>query len=388
MFNYNAFLLVYDWVGVHCEDAFPEESLILVLYLHQVDAALQVGSKGLLLLFGVFVGIIRSAVQQIDCHIIAREELIAGMNLLVDAAGNLCEDLRLGHFRELIKPVVDGRHCFVVDAALLSEDASLHVVEVVLFALLERRIVALLLELLSFEVIAGIVLIADAERHDVELLESVDDAAFSSHRKHLEQRLLRLVATVLGSSFALCNPDVFVLLRNGVMHVAAHSLTALQEFPRTEPPFDRKGFIELDERLNPRIDEEVVADGYLTSRRELVLVEHEVEDGAVEHNVAMIADEGVTLGARRDAAVGEATATAAFAKDMLQHGLDEPQLELKRCIDADKSQAEKAVSHPARHPGNKAFQHPGELPVGKKTLDGLLYLAFRKGADLIEFIDH
>ena len=57
-----------------------------------------------------------------------------------------------------------------MDTSLLSEDACLHVVQVVLLALLERRIVALHLELLRFQVIARVVLVADAERHEVELL--------------------------------------------------------------------------------------------------------------------------------------------------------------------------------------------------------------------------
>ena len=217
------------------------------------------------------------------------------MYLQVDAAGYLSEDFRLRQVRDFVEPGVDAGQGFVVDASLLPEDAGLHVVQVVLLALLERRIVPLHLELLCLEVVAGVVLVADAERHEVKVLEPVHDAAFASHRKHLEERLLRLVATVLGSAFALGNPDVLVLLVDGIVHVAAHGLTALQELPWAEAPFDCEGFVELDERLYPGIDEEVVADGNLAGRGEAVLVKHKVEDSAVEHDVAMVADEGVAL---------------------------------------------------------------------------------------------
>jgi len=382
------FLFVNDWVGVHREDAFPQESLVFVLDLHQVDAALQVGFEGLLVRFGVLICVVRSVVEQIEGNVIAREKLIARMYLLVDAASDLCEDLCLGHFREFVQPGVDARKGFVVDASLLSEDASLHVVEVVLLRLLERRIVPLHLELLRLEVVTGIVLVADTERHEVELLESLYDRAFARHREHLQQGLLCLVATVLGSALALRYPNVLVLLLNGIVHVAAHLLTAFEEFSRAQSPFDRKGFIELDERLNPRIDEKIIANRNLASRREFVLVQHQVEDSAVEHDVAMVADERVTLRPWLNACVSKGVATAALAEDALQDGLDEPQLKLQRTVHANEGQAYQAVSHPAWHPRHKALQHPRELPVGKETLDGLLHLTLCKGADIVKFIMH
>ena len=240
------------------------------------------------------------------------------------------------------------------------------------------------MELLRLEVIARVVLVADAERHEVELLKSVNDFTLSCHRKHLEQRLLCLVATVLGSALTLRYPDVLVLLLNGVMHVAAHSLAALEQFPWAETSLNCEGFVELDKCLNPRIDEEVVAYCYLTGRREMVLMQHQVEDSTVEDNISMIADECVTFRSWLDTCVSKGVTSTAFAQDALQHGLDVTKLELQWRVDADKSQAYQTISHPAWHPRHKALQHPRELPVSKQTLDGSFHFASRKGTNFVE----
>ena len=181
------------------------------------------------------------------------------------------------------------------------------------------------------------VLVTDTEGHEVEFLDSVDDFTFSSHRKHLEQRLLRLVATVLGSAFALSNPDVFVLLLDGIMHIATHRLTAFEQFSRTEAPLNREGFIEFDERLNPRIDEEIVAYRYLASRWEFVFMKHQVEDGTIEDDISMIADESVTFRTRLYPTISEGATRAAFAKDVLHDGLHEAELELQRRVHSNES---------------------------------------------------
>jgi len=259
------------------------------------------------------------------------------MNLLVDSAGNLAEDLSFRHFCEFVKPVINRGHHFVVDATFLSHNAGLHIVEVVLLALLEARIVPLLLELLCLEIVARIVLITDTKGHEVELLESLYDCTFSGHRKHLEQRLLRLVATVFSSTLSLRNPDIFVFLLNGVMHVTTHSLTTFEEFPRTESPLNREGFIEFDERLNPRIYEEIIANRYLAGRREFVLMKHQVKDCAIEHDISMIAYESVTFWSGLYPTISEGTTRTAFVKDILHDRLHETQLELERRIDSHES---------------------------------------------------
>jgi hypothetical protein len=168
------------------------------------------------------------------------------------------------------------------------------------------------------------------------------------------------------------------------MHVSAHSLTAFEQFPRTETSFNCESFIEFDKRFNPWIDEEIVANCYLASRGEMVLVQHQVENSTIKDNISMIAYESVTFRTWRYSTIGEGITCAAFAQDASQNRLDEAQLELQRRVDANKRQTYQAVSHPAWHPRHKAFQQSRELPVGKKTLDGLLYLTLREGTDFVE----
>ena len=140
------------------------------------------------------------------------------MYLLVHALAELGEELVAGQVFQLVNPLVDGCAAVVVDATLVAEDACLHVVEVVLTALLEGRVVALLLELLRLEVVAGVVLVGDGQRNDVQLAE------VATHGKHFENRLLGVVAGVLGTALALGYPDVFVFLGDGIVDIAAHEL--------------------------------------------------------------------------------------------------------------------------------------------------------------------
>ena len=121
------------------------------------------------------------------------------------------------------------------------------------------------------------------------------------------------------------------------MHIATHRLAALQEFSRTQSSLYREGFVEFDERLNPRIDEEIVADGYLASRGELVFMKHQVEDSAVEDDITMIADESVTFRTRLYPTISKGATCAAFAKDVLHDGLHEAELELQRRVHSNES---------------------------------------------------
>ena len=130
-----------------------------------------------------------------------------------------------------------------MDVTLLAEDAYLHVAQVVLLALLELRVVPLHLELLGLEVVTRIVLVADGERYDVQVFESLYDGAISAHRHHLQHRLLRAVVGVLGSSLALRNPYVVVLVVDDMVHIAAHLLAALQQRARTHASLHGKSLV-------------------------------------------------------------------------------------------------------------------------------------------------
>ena len=55
--------------------------------------------------------------------------------------------------------------------------------------------------------VAGFVFVGNAERHDVEFVEVLLEAAFPAHVEHLQQALLGLVHAVFGPAFLLGYPD-------------------------------------------------------------------------------------------------------------------------------------------------------------------------------------
>ena len=119
---------------------------------------------------------------------------------------------------EFVEPGIDRRSRSVNDTALVTEDAGLHIVEVILPRLLESGVVTLLLELLGLEVVTGVELIADGQRDNVQFFQ------IATHGQHLQHRFLCPVVGVLRPTLALGNPDVFLLLGHGEVDVTAHEL--------------------------------------------------------------------------------------------------------------------------------------------------------------------
>ena len=260
--------------------------------------------------------------------------------------------------------------------SLLPEDTRLHVRQVILFRLLPFGVVALQLELLRLQVVARIILIADGKGHDVQRLEACDGrgGVIGIDGQHLQQRSLRLVARVLGTSLALGDPDILVLLVDGIMHVAAHGLRGLQHLTHRQRALHDECLVQAHQRANPGVDEQVVTDGYLTGRREAVVVEHHVQDGAVEHDVTVVTDEGVTLRPWGDAVMCKGIARGATAQDMLHDGFHEAQLEAQCGVYAHGSQTQDAPTHSQRQKGHHPFQDMRELPVVEQAVDGSPYL--------------
>ena len=85
-----------------------------------------------------------------------------------------------------------------------------------------------------------------------------------------------MVARVLSAAFALCHPHILVLLRDGVVDVAAHKLTALVKLLATDVAAYDEGLVQSYQCTNPWVDEQVVTDGNLTRRGETVVEEHNV----------------------------------------------------------------------------------------------------------------
>ena len=120
------------------------------------------------------------------------------------------------------------RRQFIVDAgcrlevypAFEAEQPGLHVQQVVRLTLLESGIVALLLELLRLEIVARVVFVRDGERSDVHLHQAVQDVPLAANGKHLQHTFLRAVVGILGTPFALGNPDGLPFRGDGVVHIA------------------------------------------------------------------------------------------------------------------------------------------------------------------------
>ena len=69
------------------------------------------------------------------------------------------------------------------------------------------------------------------------------------------------------------------------------------------------------------------------------------QDGAVEHDVAVIAHEGVALGTGLNAVVPECVARAALPENAAHQGFHVAQLELQSGVDAYERPAYEGVSH-------------------------------------------
>ena len=154
--------------------------------------------------------------------------------------------------------------------------AGLHIDKVVLTALLECGIIALLLKLLCFQKVAWVIFIRYAQRHDVQLLQSVEWCALAAHGHHFEYRLLCAVIRVLGTSLALCNPNALMFLFDGKVHVFTHALARHEHFAHTHRALHNERLVQTHEGLYPRVNKQVVAYGYFDAVAELVVDKQDV----------------------------------------------------------------------------------------------------------------
>ena len=116
------------------------------------------------------------------------------MYLLVDVCGYHAVQIGLRHVGIQRAEVIVYAGCtMIVDVPLVAHDARLHAHDVVLRSFLPVRIIALQLELGCFEVVAGVVFVRDGQRNQMQLLQSVNDVALSTHGHHLQDALCRAV---------------------------------------------------------------------------------------------------------------------------------------------------------------------------------------------------
>ena len=104
--------------------------------------------------------------------------------------------------------------------SLIAEQPRFHITQIILRRFLISLDIPFQLKLLRLEKIARVIFIRDRHRSYVYLHQTVYKIPFTTHSQHLEHAVLRTVIGVLGTSFALCNPDGLILLQDCVMDVS------------------------------------------------------------------------------------------------------------------------------------------------------------------------
>ena len=107
--------------------------------------------------------------------------------------------------------MIDGRCKAVNDSPFLLLDAHRHGDEVILARFFPVGFVAFELHFSCLEIVARIVLIGYAYGADIELFDALEEV-FGIDGKHLEHAGLSDIIAILGTSFALCQPDGFASL--------------------------------------------------------------------------------------------------------------------------------------------------------------------------------
>ena len=110
------------------------------------------------------------------------------------------------------------------------QQTRLHAEQVVALTLLEVRVAAFEQELAHFQIVVGVILIADAHGQNVYLLEAFHERAFPAQSKHFHQRFLSVVAGILGSSLALGYPHTLLFVQDGIMNIGRKHFCVLQTF--------------------------------------------------------------------------------------------------------------------------------------------------------------
>ena len=281
------------------------------------------------------------------------------MNLTVHALCQLRKELILWQFTEFINPLVDRCSTMILHPTLIPKDARLHIIEVILLTLLKGRVIAFLLKLLCLQIITWIKLITDGQRYDIQFLQ------VTSHCHHLQHRLLRTIIRVLGTSLALRNPYILTFLSDSKMDIATHQLTALKHLVSRQSTTNRKGLVHTHQPLNPRIDQQIVANTYLHRSGIAILKQQQIKESRVEHDVTMIADKRVarSLFIHRQQTIIKCTSIRMFADDILHYRLHKPLLEIKGRLHPNKSQTQQAVTKEFGQPGRKSLHDKIKLAV-------------------------
>jgi hypothetical protein len=78
------------------------------------------------------------------------------------------------------------------------------------------------------------------------------------------------------------------------VHIVGKTLTGHQHLTHTQGTLYDECLVDTYQILDPWKRQEIIADGYLASRFELVFYQHDIEDSRIEHDITMITDEGIS----------------------------------------------------------------------------------------------
>ena len=176
----------------------------------------------------------------------------------------------------------------------VSEKTGLHTDQIVLSGFLISFYISFQLKLLRFQKVTGVIFVRNGKRSDIHLHQTVDQVAFTTHRQHLQHAVLSTVVRVFGTSFALGNPDGLVLLINGIMHITGHPCRRFQHLPHGQRPLYNKRLVDTNQLLDPRINQQIVANRYL-NRIHPLIDQQDRKEARIQYNIPMIGDICISL---------------------------------------------------------------------------------------------
>lgn len=127
-------------------------------------------------------------VEHIEGYIVDWVNHVASVNGLVNDMANVASRfVFVLEIANLVNLSVDARRELEVQFAFELQQTRLHAEQVIALTLLEVRVAAFEQELAHFQIVVGVILIADAHGQNVYLLEAFHERAFPAQSKHFHQ---------------------------------------------------------------------------------------------------------------------------------------------------------------------------------------------------------
>ena len=170
--------LVGERVGIHLQHLAIHVVAVELLQrnIGFVDLVRQIFLEAVKLFGSVFVGKLLVVEKNVVSHIVGLENLVVGMYAVVYYGAHAAYGKELVEvLGNVVEFVVDARSERVVHLSFEAKQTCLHADEVVFGRLLEVRVFALEQKFASFQIVVGVILIADGYWGNVELLEALNE---------------------------------------------------------------------------------------------------------------------------------------------------------------------------------------------------------------------